>query len=107
MCTPGSCITPPPRGGAVRRPARDVAVDAVLVRERLDTVQAPGREPPRPDVPVAAGAGSRITASRTRRDCEVLTRERCCRQRRIASERPWEPGSDPGLSAGHDPVGAD
>ena len=36
------------------QPAREVAVDAVLVRERLDTVQALGRQPPRPYVHVAA-----------------------------------------------------
>jgi hypothetical protein len=67
------------------QPARAVAVDAVLVGERLDTVQ---RQPPRPDVPVAARVGLGITASRTRRDCDVFMRERCGGQRRIASVTP-------------------
>src|SRR4051812_29572134 len=65
-----------------------VAVDAVLVGERLDGVQALGRPPPRPDVHVAARVGPAHHGLTDRRDCDVFVRERCCRQRRIAGVRP-------------------
>ena len=39
----------------------------------------------RPSDYIEPASGSRITASRTRQDCDVFVRERCCGQRRIAS----------------------
>ena len=57
-CTPGIGITRPLRSGAAGlQPAREVAVDAVLVGERFDPVQALGAQPPRPDVHAAVRAG--------------------------------------------------
>jgi tRNA synthetases class I (C) catalytic domain len=86
---PGICITRPPRRVQFGpQPAREVAVDAVLVGEWLDTVQALGPQPPRPDVHVAARVGLAHHGLTDQAGLRVFTRRRCRRQRRIASVRP-------------------
>jgi hypothetical protein len=51
------------------QPAREVVVDAVVVGERIDTIQALGRQSLRPDVHVARDPQEgRVSGARSPRD---------------------------------------
>ena len=85
-----------PFGG---QPARDVPIDAVLVGERLDTVQALGRQPPRPYLHIAARvelAQHGLTDQAGLRCVHARTVPQAA-QHRVREALAGDPGEDPSL----------